>query len=128
VEALRGLASGRVFLGGVSYCGRQASMLAAEDPDLVTALLLLSYPLHPPGKPEELRVEHLPRLRRPVLFVHGDQDPFGSLDELKSARGLVSAPTALLAVKGGHDLGWGQGRRRDATVPGRVVAAFRTLV
>ena len=68
-----------VALGGHSYGGRQTSMLAAEQPDAAAALLLLSYPLHPPGKPEKLRVEHLGQLTQPVLFAHGEKDPFGTL-------------------------------------------------
>ncbi|HTW32363.1 MAG TPA: alpha/beta fold hydrolase, partial [Candidatus Sulfotelmatobacter sp.] len=60
-----------IFLGGHSYGGRQASMLSAEEPDLVAGLLLLSYPLHPPRKPEQQRTQHLPDLRTPALFVSG---------------------------------------------------------
>ena len=74
---------GKIFLGGHSYGGRQATMLCAEEPDLVSGLLLLSYPLHPPGKPEQLRTQHLPNLRTPCLFVHGARDPFGSIEEIR---------------------------------------------
>src|SRR5262249_28021948 len=70
---------GRRFLGGHSYGGRQASMLLAESPHLAEALLLLSYPLHPPGKPERARVAHLGQVRVPTLFVHGERDPFGTI-------------------------------------------------
>ena len=63
VEAMRALVSGQVCLGGLSYGGRQATMLAADRPEVAAALLLFSYPLHPPGKPERLRTEHFPRLR-----------------------------------------------------------------
>src|SRR5208283_483441 len=76
VAAMRAIVPGRVFLGGQSYGGRQASMLAAECPQLAAALLLLSYPLHPPGKPEQPRTAHFPALRTPSLFVHGPRDPF----------------------------------------------------
>ena len=114
---------GRLFLGGHSYGGRQASMLLAGDPSLAAALLLQSYPLHPPGKPETLRVEHLPRLRTPTVFVHGNIDPFGTLDELEKARALIPATTTLLTVTGGHDLGWGN-RRRDIELPDRISATF----
>src|SRR6266478_2202291 len=68
-QVLREFAPDRVFLGGHSYGGRQASMLAAEDPAVARALLLLSYPLHPPEKPHQLRTAHLPKLRIPALFV-----------------------------------------------------------
>lgn len=97
---------GRLVLGGHSYGGRQASMLLAEVPEAARALLLLAYPLHPPGRPERRRTEHLTALRAPTVFVHGTRDPFGSVDELEAARALVPAPTRLLAVPGaGHDLG-----------------------
>ena len=107
-QVLDEIAPGRVFLGGHSYGGRQASMLAAEDPSVAHALLLLSYPLHPPEKPQQLRAAHLSKLRIPALFVHGSRDPFGSLDEMHAALGLISAPAELLAIEGaGHDLSRG---------------------
>ena len=102
---------GATFLGGHSYGGRQASMLVAEKPDLVDALLLLSYPLHPPRRPTELRTAHLPSLRTPALFVHGARDPCGSLDEMREAIALMPGRTELMEVAGaGHDL-----RRVDAS-------------
>ena len=113
----------RVCLGGHSYGGRQASMLAAENPSLVDALLLLSYPLHPPGKPQQLRTAHLAQLKTPALFVHGSRDPFGSLEEVKTALTLIPAATRLLEVDGaGHDLG-----RKHAELAARVVEAFLEL-
>jgi hypothetical protein len=91
-----------VVLGGHSYGGRQASILAAEQADLVSALLLLSYPLHPPGKPEQLRTAHFSNLQTPALFVHGDNDPFGTPNEMAK---WVSPPHELEIVHGaGHDL------------------------
>jgi predicted alpha/beta-hydrolase family hydrolase len=109
IEVLREIALGPVFLGGHSYGGRQASMLAAEDPSAVAALLLLSYPLHPPHKPDQLRTAHFPNLRTPALFVHGCRDPFGSCDEMQSAIRLIPGPTAFVPVEGaGHDLGRGK--------------------
>ena len=95
----------RVYLGGHSYGGRQATMLAADDAAVAASLLLFSYPLHPPGKPERLRTEHFPRLRAPAVFVHGDRDPFGSHDELRSAVTAIPAPTRIVAIdRAGHDL------------------------
>jgi hypothetical protein len=83
-------------------------MLAAEDPSAAQGLLLLSYPLHPPEKPHQMRTAHLPKLCVPALFVHGTCDPFGSLDEMRAALGLISAPAELLAIEGaGHDLSRG---------------------
>ena len=95
----------RLFVGGSSYGGRQSSMLLAEQPSLADGLLLLSYPLHPPGKPQQLRTAHLPNLRMPTLFVHGSRDPFGSLDEIETAMHLIPAKTQLVRIEGaGHDL------------------------
>jgi predicted alpha/beta-hydrolase family hydrolase len=101
-------------------------MLLADDPALAAALLLQSYPLHPPGRPASLRTEHLPRLRVPTLFVHGARDVFGTPAELERACGLIPATTRVLTVAGGHDLGWGA-RRRDITLPDRIAAAFLDL-
>jgi predicted alpha/beta-hydrolase family hydrolase len=103
--ALRRMIADRIFLGGQSYGGRQATMLAADEPGATNALLLFSYPLHPPGKPERLRTEHFPRLRTPALFVQGTVDPFGSPDELRAAVGLIPAPTQIITIESaGHDL------------------------
>src|SRR5438094_328257 len=124
VQSMRALVSGRAFLGGHSYGGRQASILAADQPGLADAILLLSYPLHPPGRAAQLRTAHFGDLRTPMLFVHGSADPFGSLDELESARGLIPARTALLPVDGaGHDLLRGR-RRAGAEVAEQIATAF----
>lgn len=105
VEIMRGRTKGRVFLGGHSYGGRQVSMLAASHPGLVEALLLLSYPLHPPKRPHESRTAHFPRLETPALFVHGSRDGFGSTAELEQARRLIPARTELLTIpSAGHEL------------------------
>ncbi len=106
---MRKLQPGRVFLGGHSYGGRQASILSAEQPDLVHALLLLAYPLHPPNKPQQLRTEHFSKLRVPAVFVHGSRDPFGTLDEMQAALALISSGAKLIAIEGaGHDLARGK--------------------
>lgn len=105
VAALRGVADGPLIVGGHSYGGRQASMVAAEDPDLFDGLLLTSYPLHPPGKPERARTEHLPDLTAPTLIVHGRSDAFGASDEFVEALALFTAPVRLLEVeKADHSL------------------------
>ena len=119
VMAIREVVSGAVFLGGQSYGGRQATMLAAAEPVLVARLLLFSYPLHPPGKPERQRTEHFPRLRVPALFVQGTADPFGGVDEIHAALALIPAATRLIAIEGaGHDL------KRGRFDLGPVVAAL----
>jgi uncharacterized protein len=108
-----------VWLGGHSYGGRQASMLAAESPGLVDRLLLMSYPLHPPRKPEQLRTAHFPKLQTPAIFVHGPRDPFATTEELKSAIALIPAETTLLEIEGaGHELG-----KTFAKLAERIVAA-----
>ena len=88
-EALTG---GRVFAGGHSYGGRQSTMAAAERAGMADGLLLLSYPLHPPKRPEQKRTAHFPQLRTPALFVHGTADPFGSIEDLREAVALIPAP------------------------------------
>ena len=105
VQALRQRAKGRVFAGGHSYGGRQTAMMAAERPDLADGLLLLSYPLHPPRKPDQPRTGFFPEWRTPGLFVHGTRDPFGTLEELRGAIQVIPARVDLLVVEGaGHDL------------------------
>jgi predicted alpha/beta-hydrolase family hydrolase len=117
VAEMRKLVSGPVILGGHSYGGRQATMLAAEEPALADALLLLSYPLHPPNKPEQLRTAHFPALRTPALFVHGAKDPFGTIEEMQAALELIPVKKELLALSGlGHDLA--QGRFDVGQLPG----------
>ena len=109
VQALRALGPGRTYLGGHSYGGRQASMLAAEETKVADALLLLSYPLHPPRKPDQLRSAHFPKIHAPVVFVHGTTDPFGTLDEMEAAVRMIEAQTKLLPIEGaGHDLKHGR--------------------
>jgi hypothetical protein len=124
VGIMRKMVSGPVVLGGHSYGGRQSSMLAAEQPDLVEALLLLSYPLHPPGKATQPRTAHFPDLRTPALFVHGTSDPFGTTEEFTEALKMIPAKTELIEATGaGHDLG---GRKFGLT--DRVIAALRALI
>jgi predicted alpha/beta-hydrolase family hydrolase len=125
IAALRKMVSGRTFLGGHSYGGRQSTMLCADEPGLVEGLLLLSYPLHPPRKPDQLRVQHLPRLQTPSLFVHGTRDPFGSPEEMESALSLIPAKTRLLRIEGAsHDLGL-KGKDRHEELPAFVLVEFQ---
>ena len=98
-------AAPRVILAGHSYGGRQASMLVAENPEAADALLLLSYPLHPPNKPTQLRTKHFPQLTKPALFVQGTRDPFATIEELSLALQQIPAPHHLLEIEGAaHDL------------------------
>ncbi len=128
LAALGKMISGRLFLGGHSYGGRQSSMLCAEEPDLVTALLLFSYPLHPPRKPEQQRIQHLPDLRTPTLFVQGTRDPFGSIPEMERALKMIPAKTKLLAVEGaGHDLGF-KGKAMQETLPRQIWSELSGLL
>ena len=125
LAALARRCPGRLVLGGHSYGGRQASMLLADAPGLAQGLLLLAYPLHPPGRPERRRTEHLITLRTPTVFVHGTRDPFGFVDELDEARGMMPGPTRLLAVRdAGHDLG----ARADAAFAEAAVAELLALL
>jgi predicted alpha/beta-hydrolase family hydrolase len=127
IAAVRRTISGRIFLGGHSYGGRQSSMLCAEEPDQVAGLLLLSYPLHPPRKPEQLRTQHLFNLRTPTLFVHGTRDPFGSVAEIEQALKLIPAKTKLLPVEGaGHDLGF-KGKAGREQLSEEVRAEFQSF-
>ncbi len=123
VDAMRREVSGRIFLGGHSYGGRQSSMLAASQPALVDCLLLLSYPLHPPKQPKQLRTAHFPQLQTPALFVHGTRDGFGSLDEISAALKLIPGRTELLSISSaGHELMTRQNRDQ---LPAAIVEAFR---
>jgi uncharacterized protein len=127
VLAMQKLGCARIFLGGHSYGGRQATMLCAAERDLAAGLLLLSYPLHPPRKPAQLRTQHLPGLHTPALFVHGTRDPFGSVEEMETALRLIPARSQLLTVAGaGHELGF-TSKSAAPGVAGEVVAAFASL-
>lgn len=105
IEAVREIAGGRIFLGGHSYGGRQATMLASEEPGIADGLMLLSYPLHAPGKPQAPRTGHFGSIQIPALFVHGTRDPFGTIEEMRAALPLIPARTDLAIVEGaGHSL------------------------
>jgi predicted alpha/beta-hydrolase family hydrolase len=102
------LAGNKMFIGGKSMGGRIASQLAAAGDATAAALsglVLFGYPLHPPGKPQQLRIAHLPDIRVPVLIVQGERDPFGSPDELRPHFAKISAPVAVKAIeRGDHSL------------------------
>lgn len=124
VAVVRKLTDGPVIAGGHSYGGRMTSIVVADRAAKVDVLTLFSYPLHPPGKPERLRTEHLPRITTPTVFTHGTSDPFGTVDELRTAATLVDARTEIVEATGArHDLG-----SKSLDVPAIAVdAALRLL-
>src|SRR5215471_787357 len=123
VQVIQERTRGRIFLGGHSYGGRMATMLCAREPSSADGLLLLSYPLHPPRKPEQLRTAHFPKLTQPALFVHGSRDPFGSFEEMRSALELIPGRHQMLEIDGaGHEL---VPKKTASDLPGRIVEAFR---
>ncbi len=110
----------RIALGGRSMGGRMASVAVAEGLP-AAGLVLVSYPLHPPGRPEKSRVEHLDELQVPCLFVSGTRDAFGTPDELESATRAIRGPVTHVWIEGGdHGL-----RRRDAEVASIVASWLR---
>lgn len=103
-------------------------MLCAEDPDVAAALLLLSYPLHPPRRPEQQRTQHLPDLHTPTLFVSGTRDPFGSVEELQQAIKMIPAKTKLVSIEGaGHDLGF-KGKGKEEALPEQILKEFEAFM
>ncbi|WP_197383494.1 alpha/beta hydrolase family protein [Mycolicibacterium mengxianglii] len=106
IEFAHTLTDGPVLAGGHSYGGRMTSMVVAAGSVELAVLTLFSYPLHPPGKPERARTEHLPDIAVPTVFTHGTADPFGSIDELRAAASLVGGPAEIVEITGArHDLG-----------------------
>ena len=116
---------GRVFLGGRSFGGRVCSMaVAAGDVPAARGLVLVSYPLHPPGKPAQLRTEHFPSLQVPCLFVSGTRDSFGRPDELEAATQSIPGAVTHVWIDGGdHGL-----RGKDAEVAAAVVEWLTSTV
>jgi uncharacterized protein len=114
------LLAGGLVLGGRSMGGRMCSMVVADvdDPLPAMGLVLISYPLHPPGKPESLRVEHLARLTVPCLFIHGTRDPFGTAAELQRWTATIPGQVSHHWIEGrGHDL-----KGSDAAIASIVAA------
>jgi predicted alpha/beta-hydrolase family hydrolase len=112
----------RIVLGGRSMGGRIASMAVADGLP-AGGLLLISYPLHPPGRPDRLRVDHLDRLTVPCLFISGTRDAFGTPDELERATALVPGRVTHEWIEGGtHEL-----KGADAAIVAAVTAWLRTL-
>ena len=100
-----GVDGDRIALGGRSMGGRMCSMAVAEG-QVVAGLVLVSYPLHPPGRPERLRTDHFAALRVPCLFISGTRDAFGAPEELVAATKAIRGPVSHVWVEGGdHGLG-----------------------
>ena len=111
-----------IAVGGRSMGGRMCSM-AVADGMAAAALVLVSYPLHPPGKPERLRTEHFEAITVPCLFVSGTRDSFGTREELESATAAIPGPVTHVWIEGGdHGL-----RRKDAEVADHVRDWFLEL-
>lgn len=106
-----GVDPARVVLGGRSMGGRICSMAVAEGLP-AAGLVLLAYPLHPPGRPDRLRVEHLPAIHVPCLFVSGTRDAFGTPDELEAATATIPGPVTHV---------WLEGARHELKVPHEVL-------
>jgi predicted alpha/beta-hydrolase family hydrolase len=104
------VAPSQIALGGRSMGGRMCSMAVGEGLP-AAALVLVSYPLHPPGRPDQLRTAHFPELRLPCLFVSGRRDAFGTPAELESEVAAIPGPVTLTFVDGDHSL-----RKREAEV------------
>ncbi len=127
VEAItlcRSLGGGPLIAGGTSYGGRLTSMVVASREISVDVLTLFSYPVHPPGKPERARTEHLPDITVPTVFTYGTSDPFGTPAEVRAAAAMITVPTELVEITGArHDL-----RSKTLDVPALAVdAALRLL-
>ena len=116
---------GPVIAGGHSYGGRLTSMAVAAGHE-VLALTLFSYPLHPPGRPQQQRTAHFAAISAPTVFTHGTSDPFGTTAELRAAAALIPAPTAIVEVTGArHDLGSADRTGIAAVATRAVDAALR---
>ena len=108
--ARAGIRAGRLVLGGRSMGGRMCSMVVAEGLP-ARGLVLISYPLHPPGRPDRPRTAHLPAITQPCLFVHGTRDPFGTPEELTEATATIAGDVTHVWIDGGrHDLGGADSR------------------
>ena len=121
LEAVRRARGAPVFAGGKSLGGRVASLLAADG--LATAgLVFVGYPLHPPGRPEKLRDEHLDRIRVPMLFLQGTADPFARWDLLEVVTARLGRRATLHAVEGGDHSFRVRGHRVPDDAIGRALA------
>ena len=95
------LKGNRLVIGGKSMGGRIASQLAASQPADIDGLVFLGYPLHPPGRPDKLRSEHLPKIKAPMLFTQGSRDAFGTKQEIEALIKKLKLPAELYSIEGG---------------------------
>ncbi|HEX6187618.1 MAG TPA: alpha/beta fold hydrolase [Pyrinomonadaceae bacterium] len=95
------LKGNQLVIGGKSMGGRIASQVAAQDGENIAGLVFLGYPLHPPGRPEKMRSEHLPAIKAPMLFVQGSRDAFGTKEEIAAIIKKLKLPADLFAIEGG---------------------------
>jgi hypothetical protein len=109
----------RIAIGGRSFGGRMCSMTAANGLD-VAALVLVSYPLHPPRQPDRLRTSHFPNLDLPCLFVSGRRDPFGSPEEFERETAAIPGDVTLMTIDGDHSL------RKQELEASEVIATWAT--
>jgi hypothetical protein len=128
-EARQAFAGLPLFIGGKSMGGRIATHVAARDGDGIAGVVLLGYPLHPPGKPEQRRDAHLPSVQAPMLFVQGTRDAFGTADEIRTLLPRLQRAT-LHEVQGGDHSFKVSGRgapKPDAVLDG-VLDAVRSWI
>jgi len=128
IDATRGWCGATgVVIGGKSMGGRMATHLGAQGLDGLLGIVALGYPLHPPGRPDKPRTEHLPSIRVPVLIVQGERDTFGTPDELKPVIATMKTKTTLHVVPGGdHSLAI-RGRQKDVAFEGVLDVVARWI-
>jgi uncharacterized protein len=97
----RKLRKNRLVIGGKSMGGRIASQVAAAAPEGIAGLVFLGYPLHPPGRPDKLRTDHLPDIQAPMIFVQGARDAFGTEAEISAVIKQLHLPATLFSIEGG---------------------------
>jgi predicted alpha/beta-hydrolase family hydrolase len=122
LAARLGVSLGRIAVGGRSFGGRMCSMAVAQGLE-ARALVLVSYPLHPPGKPDQLRTAHFPDLTVPCLFVSGRRDAFATPAELERETAAIPGPVTLALVDGDHGLRKGEGEA--ATIVAEWLSGLR---
>jgi predicted alpha/beta-hydrolase family hydrolase len=130
IEAVAARSHRPLFIGGKSMGGRIATHVAAEDPTLpVAGLVLLGYPLHPPGKPDQRRDAHLPEVRRPTLIVQGSKDTFGTPQELEGVLERMTPRPVLHVIAGGdHSFNVSRSHARQSAVDAVIQSAITTWI